>query len=138
MTRKAALAFDLTENGMGVESEMVIEARKLGLTIREVPINCSYNGLDTSTFKPMKHGTSVLSSIIRTIRDEHPLLYFGIGGLILTLIGILTGLYSLYQFISIKSLPFLPSLIAVLFFFVGLISIFTGVILNSLADAKKK
>lgn len=133
LSKKAAMAINLTEQGMGIESEMIVDASKHGLKIAEVPITCKYDGLDTSTLKPGMHGTSVLASIIRSIRDEHPILYFGLGGFILTLIGISAGLYSLYQFISIKALPFIPSLVAVLFFFLGLISIFTGIILNSLS-----
>lgn len=136
MTKKTALSLNLNETGMGIESEMVIDARKLGLIIKEVPIGCKYNGLDTSTLKPGKHGASVIVSILRTLRDEHPLLYFGVGGLILTIIGLSAGLYSIYQFISEKSLPFLPSMIAVIFFFLGLISIFAGMILNALSSKK--
>jgi len=136
MTKKAALSIELTEQGMGIESEMVRDAVKLGLKIKEIPISCKYEGLDTSTLEPGKHGTSVLSSIIRVVRDEHPLLYFGVGGLILTIIGLSSGLYSIYQFLSFRALPFLPSLIAVMFFFVGLIAIFSGMILNAISMTK--
>ena len=84
----------------------------------------------------MQHGTSVLSTVLRSIRDEHPLLYFGVGGLIMTMIGLGAGFYSIYQFMSIKALPFLPSILAVLFFFIGLVAIFSGIILNSIANKK--
>ena len=137
LTKKAALSLELTETGMGIESEMVRDAAKRGMKIVEVPITCRYEGLETSTLKPTSHGVSVLSSVLKNIRDEHPLLYFGVGGLILTLIGLTSGLYSIYQFISMKALPFLPSLIAVLFFFLGLLSIFSGLILNSLSQTRK-
>lgn len=136
MSKNAVLKMDLTEEGMGIESEILIDASKLGLRIKEVPITCRYIGLDTSQMTPGKHGMSVLSSILRTVRDEHPMLYFGVGGLILSLVGISCGLYSLYQFIMMKSLPFLPSLVAVLFFFLGAISIFSGILLNSLASKR--
>jgi hypothetical protein len=71
------------------------------------------------------------------IQDEHPLLYFGVGGLILAIIGLSAGLYSIYQFIDAKALPFLPSIVGALFFFLGLTSIFAGVILNSIARSRK-
>lgn len=137
LSRKAVLQMELTEEGMGIESEIFIDAAKLGMRIKEVPITCRYEGLNTSTFTPGKHGMRVLSSIIRTIKDEHPMLYFGVGGLVLTLVGISSGLFSLYQYISFKSLPFLPSLVAVLLFFLGMISMFSGIILASLAERKK-
>jgi len=138
LTKKAALSMELTEAGMGIESEMVRDAVKLGLKIKEIPISCKYEGLDTSTLEPGKHGTSVLSSIIRVVRDEHPLLYFGLGGLVVTIAGIIAGLYSIYQFMAIKSLPFVPSLAAVLLFFLGIMSMFVGIILNSLATRRDR
>lgn len=133
ITKKVALSMDLADEGMGFSSEMVRTASKLGLRITEVPITCRYEGLDTSTHSPMQHGTSVLTTVIRSIRDDHPLLYFGVGGLIMTIIGLGAGFYSIYQFMSIKALPFLPSILAVLFFFLGLMSMFVGIVLNSLA-----
>jgi len=133
ITREAVYKMDLKDDGMGFSSRMILEANRLGLRIVEVPIEVRYEGLETSTIKPMRHGTQVLASIIRAVRDDHPLLYFGVGGLIITLIGVIAGLYSISQFIAMKALPFLPSLIGVLFFFLGLISIFAGIILNSLA-----
>ena len=134
ITKKAALMLDMKEDGMGFSSEMILEADRLGLTISEVPITVKYEGLETSSMKPVNHGIQVLTSIIRAIRDDHPLLYFGVGGLIVTIIGIFAGMYSIYQFISVRALPFIPSIAAVLLFFLGLISIFTGIILNSLAQ----
>lgn len=136
LSRNAVLKMELTEEGMGIESEILIDASKIGFKIKEVPISCKYTGLDTSQLTPGKHGMSVLSSILRMIRDEHPLLFFGVGGLILSLIGISCGLFSLYEFIMVKALPFLPSLVAVLFFFLGVLSIFSGIILNSLASKR--
>ena len=138
LTKKAALSMELTEAGMGIESEMVRDAVKLGLKIKEIPISCKYEGLDTSTLEPGAHGTSVLSSIIRVVRDEHPLLYFGVGGLVVTIAGIIAGLYSIYEFMAFKSLPFIPSLAAVLLFFLGIMSMFVGIILNSLATRRDR
>jgi len=138
MSRKAALSLDLKEEGMGISSNMAMEASRLNLRIVEVPITCRYQGLDTSSMKPMKHGASVLSSILRVVRDEHPLLLFGVGGLILTVVGVVVGFYSIYQYISYKALPFIPSLVAVLLFFLGLTSLFAGIILNALAVGRER
>lgn len=137
ITKKAALSLNFKENGMGISSEIIMDASNLGLRIAEVPISCKYKGLETSSIQPVQHGSNVISAILRVIRDEHPLLLFGVSGLIMSVIGISAGLYSLYQFMNYKALPFLPSLIAVLFFFVGLISIFSGIILNSIATRQR-
>jgi amino acid transporter len=119
---------------MGIESEMVRSAVKSGLRIEEVPITAKYEGLDTSTLKPGTHGMSVLGSVISAVRSEHPLLYFGASGLIMTIIGVVFGLYSIEQYISVKSLPFGPSLLAVMLTALGILFILVGLILNAISQ----
>jgi len=138
MARKTVLQMTLTEEGMGIESEIFMDAASLGMRIVEVPITCRYQGITTSKLSPGKLGMRILSSIIRLIRDEHPMLYFGVGGLIMTVIGISTGLYSLSVYEGQGFLPFMPSLVAVLMFFLGMTSMFAGIILASLAVHKSR
>ena len=127
-------SFDYVETGMGIESEMVRSAVRRGLKIEEVPITAKYDGLDTSTLKPGSHGMTVLGSVIREIRSEHPLLYFGVGGLIMTIVGVVFGLYAIDQYISVKALPFGPSLLAVMLTALGVLFILVGLILNAISQ----
>jgi hypothetical protein len=126
-------SFDYAETGMGIESEMVRSAVRQGFKIEEVPITAKYEGLDTSTLKPGNHGMSVLGSVVREIRSEHPLLYFGAGGLIMTIIGVVLGLYAIDQYVSVKALPFGPSLLAVMLTALGILFILVGLILNAIS-----
>jgi glycosyltransferase involved in cell wall biosynthesis len=126
-------SFDYVETGMGIESEMVRSAARRGLKIEEVPITAKYDGLDTSTLKPGGHGMTVLSSVIRAIRSEHPLLYFGVGGLLMTIVRVVVGLYSIEQYISVKALPFGPSLLAVMLTALGILFVLVGLILNAIS-----
>jgi len=126
-------SFDYVETGMGIESEMVRSAVRRGLKIEEVPITAKYEGLDTSTLKPGNHGMTVLGSVVREIRSEHPLLYFGVGGLVMTIVGVVFGLYSIEQYISMKALPFGPSLLAVMLTALGVLFILVGLILNAIS-----
>jgi hypothetical protein len=131
--KDALMSFDYVQTGMGIESEMVRSAVKSGLRIEEVPITAKYEGLDTSTLKPGTHGMSVLGSIIEEIRSDHPLLYFGVSGLLMTIVGVVFGLYSIDQYTSVKALPFGPSLIAVLLTALGVLFILVGIILNAIS-----
>jgi hypothetical protein len=131
-TKDALMSFDYVQTGMGIESEMVRSAVKSGLRIEEVPITAKYEGLDTSTLKPGTHGMSVLGSVITEIRSEHPLLYFGVSGFIMTVFGVVFGLYSIEQYISVKALPFGPSLLAVMLTALGVLFILVGLILNAI------
>lgn len=132
--KDALMSFDYVQTGMGIESEMVRSAVRSGLRIEEVPITAKYEGLDTSTLKPGTHGMSVLGSIIREIRSEHPLLYFGISGLTMTIVGVIFGLYTIDQYITSKALPFGPSLLAVMLTALGILFMLVGLILNAISQ----
>lgn len=126
-------AFEYNESGMGIESEMARSAASMGIRIEEVPIMARYDGLETSTLKPTSHGMSVIGSVLREVRSEHPLLYFGVGGFIMLIIGIALGLYSIEHYISAKALPFGPSLFAVMLTILGVLFVLVGLILNAIS-----
>jgi glycosyltransferase involved in cell wall biosynthesis len=133
--RKEVVAgFDYsTPQGMEIESSMVRSAVKRGVRIEEVPITAKYEGLDSSTLTPSGHGMSVLGSVLKSVRSEHPLLYFGVTGMAMTIIGVILGLYSIEQYISVKALPFGPTLLAVMLAALGILFVLVGLILNAIS-----
>lgn len=132
-SKEALMVFDYAETGMGIESEMIRDAVRSGLKIEEVPIVARYDGLDTSTMKPVSHGMSVIGSIVREVRSNHPLLYFGVSGMAMTIIGVMFGIYSLNQYIDAGALPFGPSLMATMFTSLGIVFILVGLVLNAIS-----
>ena len=131
--RDVLKSFDYAEAGMGIESEMAMNAARMGLRIEEVPIVAIYEGLETSTMTPGSHGISVLGSVLKEVRTEHPLLYFGVSGVIMTIAGVIFGLYSIEQYITLNSLPFGPSLLAVMLTALGILFVLVGLILNAIS-----
>ena len=127
-------SFDYAETGMGIESEMARRAAKMGLRIEEIPIVAKYDGLETSTMTPGSHGMSVLGSILKEVRTEHPLLYFGLSGFVMTIAGTLFGLYAIQQYISARALPFGPSLLAVMLCALGILFVLVGLILSAIGE----
>lgn len=125
--------FDYSAEGMGIESYMVRNAVNRNLRIQEVPVVARYEGLETSTMNPGSHGMRVLSSILKSVRSEHPLLYFGVSGMAMTLMGVILGLYSIQQYLSERLLPFGTSLIAVMLAAVGILFMLVGLILNAIS-----
>ena len=130
--------FSYSEAGMGIESEMIRNAVKSGTRIREVPITASYEGLKTSTYSPGNHGMTVLGSIIRSVRSEHPLLYFGVSGATMTIIGVILGLYAIHQYTVTNALPFGPSTLAVVMTVLGILFVLVGLILNAISELAAK
>ena len=56
--------FSPNEKGMSISIETLIEARRKGLAIAEVPISCSYNS-DSHSLNPVIHGLGVALNVIR-------------------------------------------------------------------------
>ena len=58
----------------------------------------------------------------------------GVGGLVMTVVGISFGTYSIQQYIALRALPFGPSLIAVTLTAVGLLFMSVGLILSAIGE----
>jgi glycosyltransferase involved in cell wall biosynthesis len=132
--------FNFNNAGMGVESEMINDAAAAGFKITEVPITCRYD-VEGSTFNPVKHGFSVLNSIINQFQRKHPLLYFGVPGFLTLLTGLTLGFWTIYGYNAGDGFWIGKALLAMTLVLVGIFGLFSGLILNSLAlfvsDVKK-
>jgi glycosyltransferase involved in cell wall biosynthesis len=91
---KALECLTLSEMGMGASVELLLQLKKSGLTLIEVPISCKYTDtsiVNTSTEHPLTHGIGLLMTIIKLVVEERPLVFIGIPGLICLLLGGLFG-----------------------------------------------
>ena len=130
-SRKAIATLELKEKGMAVSAEIVSVAAKKGLKITEVPISVTYTE-DSSTLNPVRHGFGVLQRIMVMISERRPLLFFGLGGGIFIALGIVAGVMVLRTLFAVQVLNAGTALIAMLLITVGILSIFTGIILDVL------
>jgi glycosyltransferase involved in cell wall biosynthesis len=80
---KSLSKLSLVENGMAISTEILLNASENNFRILEVPITTRrYEIKDNSTHNPVKLGWSVISHVIRFLSFKHPLLFYGIPGLI--------------------------------------------------------
>jgi glycosyltransferase involved in cell wall biosynthesis len=63
-SKRAIKNLDITENGFGFSIETLVQARRKGLVIKEVPISCVYNA-HSHSLNPLVHGLRVALSVIR-------------------------------------------------------------------------
>jgi len=136
--RKALESLDLCENGMGVSVEVLMEAEKQGLTVVEVPTGCNYHGLETSTRGPLRHGVSVVMSIVRLVVEERPLLFLGVPGIVSLLIGVLFGVWMLQLYAVEHRIVTNIALASIAFILIGMFSIFIAITLYAIARLTKK
>ncbi len=136
-SRDAIEKIDIKEVGMSASLEILGEAAQKNLRVVEVPISARYEG-DTSTVQPGRHGMELINYVLRKMKDEHPLLIFGVSGTIVTTIGLAFGVYSLNSYFDSRYLPFGPTIVAGIMVYVGTLMIFGGLILNSIQALASK
>jgi hypothetical protein len=125
--------FGFKKKGFSIESEMLEDAIENNIKIMEVPFIPKYDVLNSSTEKPVKHGLGVLNYIIKTVKDRHPLLFFGVSGLILIILGLIFGFLSLDFYFSNGFIPFGSSIAAFVLILIGTFCIIAGLILSSIS-----
>ncbi len=132
---KAIASLSLRETGMAVSAETISRATENGLKITEKPISIRYT-VDSSTLNPVVHGFSVLGRILVMISERRPLFFFGLGGIIITTLGLVAGVIALSIYSKSGVAVTGWALVASLLLIVGSISIFTGIILNLLSKRR--
>ncbi|MCZ7381927.1 MAG: glycosyltransferase family 2 protein [Candidatus Methanoperedens sp.] len=68
-------AFRFGQNGMAIESEMLVDAANAGFMIKEVDIGVRYD-VDCSTENPVNHGLKVLINVLYDMELNRSLYYF--------------------------------------------------------------
>jgi hypothetical protein len=71
---------------MAVSAEILLRASKQNLSIKEVPTTITYGTEDTSTMNPLSQGATILRSIILFVSIRHPLLFYGVPGIIMLVV----------------------------------------------------
>jgi glycosyltransferase involved in cell wall biosynthesis len=122
-----AIAF--RSNGFSVESEMQFIAKAQGLRLSEVPITITYS--DKPKRPVLAHGMLVLNGLLRMVGQYRPLLFFGVTGLLITLLSLALGGYVVAVYQQTKTLAVGYSMITVLLAMIGILTFFTGIILHS-------
>jgi glycosyltransferase involved in cell wall biosynthesis len=134
-SQRAISELGLKESGMAVSSETIVRAAEKNLKITEVPISNIYT-MDGSTLNPMRHGVDVLSRIMVMISKRRPLFFFGLAGGILLVVGLIIGFRVLHIAATTSTLAIGSAVLTALFIIAGILSIFTGIILNALSSRK--
>lgn len=117
------------QGGFSIESEMQFQAREHKLQIVEVPIKVIY--AERAKRNPFSHGMQVVNSITRMVGQTRPLLYFGMAGLVLLLIGTALGLYIVDIYAKTHILAVGYGLITVMLCMIGVLLFFAGLMLHS-------
>ena len=134
-SRKALEQIEISTNGIGVDTEIILKAR--GLRIKEVPITCRYRNIKAKR-NPFKHGFDVLVTIINYVVEKRPLLIVGVPGLFVFAGGCFTLFYVIYKYFQIRQLALGTMLLAIMSIVVGAFAMFTALILYTISREKNR
>jgi glycosyltransferase involved in cell wall biosynthesis len=124
------LCTELTSDGFAVESEMQFLAREHNLRTMETPIVVDY---DVALKRnPVVHGVEVLNGILRLVGQARPLLFISVPGLVMLALGVLLGLVVVDIYGRSGELAIGYCLLTVLLLIVGVLSLFSGIILHTI------
>jgi hypothetical protein len=120
--------------GFGIEPEIMIQAIERGCIIKEVPISLTprSDGSD-SKLNTVKDGTIVLYTVLSLFRDYKPLHFFSILAIVLLILSMILGIYSLEGYFDTGIVSRIPSLVVSGFLILAsFISFISGLILSSI------
>jgi len=120
ITRVALENLKMKSQKMPFATEMIIEARKEGLEIIEVPIKYRVR-VGAAKLNPYRDAINIVYTMIRLVRDYNPIVIFLPIGLILLLIGFGFGIDILIEWIKTGVVTrFAGAILSVLLIVVGL------------------
>ncbi len=85
---------NFASNGYNVESDMITHFAAKGLTIKEVPIEVSYDVPNGHKKGALAMGLGLLANAVSVISYRRPLLMFGVPGVSLAIMGLMLGFLS--------------------------------------------
>jgi glycosyltransferase involved in cell wall biosynthesis len=97
-SRRAIESIQPAEMGFAIDSEILYKASALGLRIIEVPISVEYSVPRPSKRGPVLHALDVLLGMVKHLSMRHPLLFYGLPGVISFLIALVSGLMLIHLF----------------------------------------
>ena len=122
---------------MGVSLEILNEVVKKGFRIKEVPIKCRYD-IEGSTLNPLRHGMQLIGTIIKIVERERPLFFFGVSGICMLMLAMLLGVWVIHRYETVGQLAVGTSLLVVLLTMLGILTLYSGIILHAIKVMSEK
>jgi dolichol-phosphate mannosyltransferase len=132
-TKLAVTQMTLKEKGFEIETEISVEAVRNGQRIMVVPIRYSSRPGTATKLSPFHDGFKIVSTIYRLARVNNPMFYFGMMGIMTSLLGFLIGIYVLLEWLKPVHVEHIPlTILTVLLIVVGIEIFMFGMISDML------
>lgn len=140
LSRRFVKSFPAASVGFEIETELLVHALDLDAPMSE--IDADYRERppgSASKLSTLKDGFRILGLIFHLVRDLLPLQFFSLIGALLIFLSVAVGIPVVLEFAATGLVPRLPTaVLAVGLMIVGVISIFAGLILDSVAKGRRE
>ncbi len=136
------IAPKLRGSAFSTESEQLLIASDLSLSMNTFPITCRYKSVGdssiTSSQSPTKHGFSVLGYVMWVVAERRPLLFIGLPGFAFVIFGIFFGILTLQLYNKTGVFPISYALITGVVLIIGALGVFIGLLFNTIPHIVKR
>lgn len=139
-SRRFVKTFPALASGFETETEFTIHALDILMPIAEVPTQYRERPPGSlSKLRTYSDGFRILNTIIKLVKEERPLQFFSIAGLVLLVLGVVISLPVLITYARTGLVPRLPTAVLAMGFVVVAFLAFTcGLILDSVARGRRE
>jgi glycosyltransferase involved in cell wall biosynthesis len=137
-SRRFVKSFPATSDGFEIETELTVHALELNMPCAEEQAVYGERPLGSlSKLKTYRDGAKILLLIAHLVRNERPLQFFGIAGLIFIVIAVLIDFPLIITFIETGLVPRIPTaILSVGLAIIGILSCFAGLILDAVTNMR--
>ena len=139
-SRRFVKSFPALASGFEIETEFTVHALELSMAVGE--IRTAYRDRpagSASKLRTYSDGIRILRTIVTLVKEERPLQFFFLIGLLLLLAGLSLGLPVVFEFLRTQLVPRLPTaVLATGLVLLCFLSFVCGLILDSVARGRKE
>jgi glycosyltransferase involved in cell wall biosynthesis len=139
-SRRFVKSFPALSSGFEIETELTIHALELGMPIGETdtPYKERPEG-SASKLRTYSDGLRILRTIVMLVKDERPLLFFSVSGMILFATGVGLSIPIFVEFYRTHLVPRFPTaILSTGLVLLSFLSLACGLILDSVARGRKE
>jgi glycosyltransferase involved in cell wall biosynthesis len=139
-SRRYVKSFPALSSGFETETELTIHALQLGMPVGETTLRYAERPEGSvSKLSTWKDGWRILRLIIMLLKDEKPLLFFGMIGAGFAALSLVLGTPVVLEFFRTGLVPRFPTaILATGLMIIGVFCLFSGLILDSVARGRRE
>jgi hypothetical protein len=140
LSRRFVKSFPAMSIGFETETELAVHALELRMPSSEIAtVYKERPPGSVSKLRTYSDGVHIMMLIARLVKDERPLLFFGLLGLALILLGVALSIPLLFTYLQTGLVPRFPTaILSVGLVLVGVLSTFAGLILDMTTKTRRE